>query len=112
MNHTKEPWRIESAESDDPETQQTCVSVSGEGVVLIGKILRADGERLVACVNGCAGLNPAAYRQVVEKHKANIEGLLQAAAFLDNLKLDMAKHSLETALGNCAEALALAEGQP
>ena len=62
MSHTPEPWHIEEGDI-----------FSSEGN--IANVFGADGShpqaaanaaRIVSCINGCAGLNPASYRQVVE----------------------------------------------
>ena len=53
MSHTPEPW-----------TEKTIVRFE-------------DMPRVRACVNGCAGLNPAAYREVVEALKILIDRQVQ-----------------------------------
>ena len=59
---------------------------------------------ILACVNGCAGLNPAAYRQVVEALKKAQEDINW---MMNNLQL-LKPHAVEY----IADALAMAEGRP
>ena len=74
MSHTPEPWK--EVEYNDYELTQTgsirgannqCVVSPRQGVV--GRNLEeseANAARIVAYVNGCAGLNPAAYRECIK----------------------------------------------
>lgn len=66
-NHMPEPWKASEF-------------IGGNGLAIvaneeiIGRIYphlqeSANAIRLVTCVNGCAGLNPTAYREVVEALK-------------------------------------------
>ena len=63
--HTPEPWRqgdsdygvIYDAEGRDVAYAHTGISSERE---------RAAAARIVACVNGCEGLDPAAYRECVD----------------------------------------------
>lgn len=70
MNHTPEPWnyekrlRLVNAERFDKHT-------------LIAEIhsTTADGERIVACVNACQGINPEAVPDLLEACKAALPAL-------------------------------------
>ena len=53
MSHTTEPWK----KAQDIQLAGFWLSGGNEAT--------ANTERVLACVNGCAGLNPAAYQQVV-----------------------------------------------
>ena len=67
--HTKEPWRIELGViigADDIELGALDGHENYERCQI-------DKVRIVACVNGCAGLNPAAYRECVEALKRTVE---------------------------------------
>ena len=85
MNHTPEPWKYARKSVEYREGQAaahyghhvSCDQHAKPGVVSgcdsIAEVrghddmeARANAIRIVACVNGCAGLNPAAYREVVE----------------------------------------------
>ena len=62
--HTATPWKIGNrgmVYTDDLRVAivEPCKDASIEEQAL-------NAARIVACVNGCQGLNPAAYRQVVE----------------------------------------------
>ena len=61
---TPEPW---AAVIDEPMRRggtRTFICAPTKQVVLVGE--EANVQRATACVNGCAGLNPGAYQQVVE----------------------------------------------
>ena len=74
--HTPEPWKVlkdsEMAPADVwivPSTYQDHTDHAIAEMSAAYDCL-SDAARIVAAVNGCAGLNPAAYRQVVEALKA------------------------------------------
>lgn len=71
MKHTPEPWHWEYDKFGNYR------AIVGDGHVLCEamqydsespsiNISVPDSARIVACVNGCAGLNPEAFRDVVE----------------------------------------------
>jgi len=79
MNHTKEPWRLETVKTqvgichkigpfpgnDIHEEGNACIysdNTSGGRP----KELLANAERIVACVNACAGIDPAAIPALIE----------------------------------------------
>ena len=86
MSHTQEPWKlVETSATGPKKTSTTRISYELRvddgyfGTLDFGEFepnreagmdgARANAERIVACVNGCAGLNPAAYRKCVEALK-------------------------------------------
>ena len=75
--HTPEPWK----EQEIPVTLYK----------------QADYDRARSCVNGCAGLNPEAYRQVVEA----LQALMDAPSW----------EAMQPAFQQAREALANAKGQ-
>ena len=78
--HTKEPWTVFKAYPTD------ILKCTGGGNKLvaeldgctmpesIGGTPEANAARIVACVNGCAGLNPRAYQACVEALQAPCVG--------------------------------------
>lgn len=75
--HTKEPWQQGTARGFARNT----IYADGNIVCEVNTSALEDGEidsntiRIVACVNGCAGLNPEAYRELVD----TIKDILPAA---------------------------------
>ena len=76
MSHTPEPWTI-ARKKHDGEFLQIEGNTGHIVCFFPWRIKEAtpDARRIVACVNGCAGLNPAAYREVVEALREAIEWL-------------------------------------
>mgnify|MGYP001609990913 CR=1 FL=1 len=76
MSHTPEPWRVRM-DTSAPNvfiTREFGVDVPPAFYIAdvqgIGKKeTEANAARIVACVNGCTGLNPAAYREIIEAAK-------------------------------------------
>lgn len=78
MNHTPEPWEVRFDKESIPPYSITNSSdydvadVYGWTLVKFNEskpsieVEKANAARIVACVNGCAGLDPDAYREVVE----------------------------------------------
>ena len=74
MNHTPEPWEVRQ--------HGTNLGI-GAGHSLLahwlaednekGDKCRANAARIVACVNGCAGLNPAAFRACIDALRAMLD---------------------------------------
>ena len=105
MSHTTEPWTV--GESCHVENGQDIRwVVQNENIICKGTL--QDMVRLVACVNGCAGLNPAAYHQAVEALKeayiALNEGALreEEGSWLMGAyrpAMDRARTALDIALG-------------
>ena len=104
MSHTPEPWK-QNGEAICTETK------------IIGSVLSIhpqryeDAARIVACVNGCAGLNPAAYREVVDSAKwlrdmfvEHLESLAESKGFSSEFI-----KSLKGSVKFMDEALAAAE---
>lgn len=60
MGHTPEPWRAEWQPGQTPNHTYThCVMYGDDS--LCDTLTKADAERIVACVNACAGMaDPAA----------------------------------------------------
>lgn len=71
MSHTTEPWDI-------VHEQDGCVLIVQKGYgeeasVEVARCMHprrlnhdANATRIVSCINGCAGLNPAAFRECME----------------------------------------------
>jgi len=59
--HTKEPWKVDN--------QYPTLLVNSRNRTIGSLKQEVDATRIVACVNACAGLNPSAYREVVEALK-------------------------------------------
>ncbi len=99
MNHTPEDWVVGNlgmVYSADLVTAIADLQVEPDSKITLEQ-MNANAERIVACVNGCAGLNPAAYRSVVE-------------ALKDLLPMAEALHEVPPIRANRAkQALALAE---
>jgi hypothetical protein len=83
--HTPEPWRIVNEHPQKavyyifPHKGRNCYTKHC-GIASISRYTNekthlADAERIVACVNGCEGLNPAAYREV---HSLLVEAVKEA----------------------------------
>ena len=97
MSHTKEPWKAtEYQELSNGEklfqliaSQPNALRPGGEWGRIQGE---ANAARIVACINGCTGLNPAAYRSVVEALR---DMLTNAYPNTDNASKALA-HALET----------------
>ena len=70
--HTPEPWEVQYV----PWTGTIDCKIVGHHTSIITtmnatrleprEVMEADAARIVACVNGCAGLNPAAYRMCID----------------------------------------------
>jgi len=85
--HTPEPWHV-ATNPGGPDDQPAFPSVRdnsglkhGQDIVCMplgdSDTVKANAERIVACVNGCEGLNPAAYREVL----AALEDLLSSYGY-------------------------------
>ena len=78
MIHTPEPWKLWL---DESITEGLPAVVAEHPITHKGKFFVAqcntipDTQRIVACVNGCAGLNPTAYRELVEATKQTVKDL-------------------------------------
>ena len=104
MRHSPEPWRVKRGgqtiypadvwiEKDD-DHQIAEMSASYD--------CGADADRIVACVNGCAGLNPAAYGECTEAMQDAISVLQHVAPSQDCTDL----------IALLTSALAHAQAQP
>ena len=49
--HTATPYYLSECESDDPETQEDCLGVYGNGFCLIPNILKEDAQFIVTACN-------------------------------------------------------------
>ena len=114
MSHTPEPWHwvsdgheidILTFKSPGYYGNPELYSVSGQPVLTCGEYditnNREDAIRLIACVNGCAGLNPAAYREVVEALKLAIQEVQEAGG---NRSIDLDGQWLSSAIAALAHA--------
>ena len=68
MSHTPEPWRVNPNVVDGGLPSVLAVHpITKKGSFYVAQCnTDPDATHIVACVNGCAGLNPAAYREVIE----------------------------------------------
>lgn len=113
--HTVEPWGTADPVHDYHQGNTWLVPVfaniaaSGDKIAAQAEAsnrsrAQANAARIVACVNGCAGLNPAAYRQVVEALR-----VLQEEAMNVHAAREHPKGALEDAIGEAGEALTAAQ---
>ena len=106
MSHTPEPWKYENIEGKNREgfashlhriaqeqTNTMVVSMEQKSICDV-----PDAIRIVAAINGCAGLNPAAYRQVVEALRALVSAFEYSGSDLPEFQA-------------AEDALAAAQGQ-
>lgn len=103
---TPAPWKAVDAEIAATRTEDLDAGVVATMSINYSQAMReANAARIVACVNGCAGLNPAAYRECVEALQALVDSRDgQGAMLVYKVHISVferAKH-----------ALALAESQP
>ena len=107
MSHTPELWKIGNRGmiySDDLQVaiMEPCKDASIEEQA-------ANAARIVACVNGCAGLNPAAYREVVEALR-EFSTLFEQGYFENALTMPSGKRIVLGVKDKVKQALAHAEG--
>jgi len=92
MNHTKEPWRVVSdspvmAIYSEPEDYRIVQTVNqnnfdnyGKSRVDVGIYKQEDAERIVACVNACAGVDDenlrTGYVKELEKENERLKGIV------------------------------------
>lgn len=81
MKHTPEPWRARKDNSFSYSTDiRTDIGVGPKGGILKGEWIaqvgytttekgKANAERIVTCVNACAGINPEAVKDLLEALK-------------------------------------------
>ena len=100
MSHTPEPWEIGHYQKSGYDIWLGNNLEHEKINRRAGKVnLRtiANATRIVSCINGCAGLNPAAYREVINNLKAVIYTLEQPNAHISHLSLESLKHALTSA---------------
>ena len=106
--HTPEPWEAKSTESFDATSPALVVTGADGNICYMSRHFtkphpksgvdearaRADMAHIVACVNGCKDLNPAAYQECVDALKAALPLILdthdvgvQVAAALEAAKV-------------------------
>jgi hypothetical protein len=72
-NWTKEPWRVVSHNGEAPQIIAG-IRVIAKALYWLGsedvEEVEANAARIVACVNACAGIDPAAIGKLVEACKA------------------------------------------
>ena len=109
MSHTPEPWKIEPCKCGGDGCHSWLIA---EPIMTDSRMQKADAARIVSCVNGCQGLNPAAYKQVVEALTAIVARI---NGEFDNPALDkygmLEVDSLEGLKRIAQQALARAEGR-
>ena len=62
MSHTPEPW----IKQRQPGGTYSIFPQDSDGRSIAAMMSEPNADRLIAVVNGCAGLNPAAFRECVE----------------------------------------------
>ena len=104
MSHTPEPWIAFYANRDDKETildsnEDGC---GGYFATLHGtkETQRANAARIVACVNGCAGLNPAAYQELIDS-VGYLIGAAKAAGVISPI-VDKAERAYDRAIAQAS----------
>lgn len=103
---TPEPWPEPSNDPFDDEGKPTHQSTDKKVIALRPE----DYERARVCVNGCAGLNPIAYRPVVEALKILRESCTGRGCWCTAAEEGLTDHG--SACESAQNALALAEQQP
>lgn len=109
MSHTPEtPYRPGPGEAEILDGKGQCV------LLVVGDSEGVSRKDLIATLNGCAGLNPAAYRQVVEA-LTEIKQLLDTGQLVRNIDHDadadwhIRMTPFVKTINNVCIALALAE---
>ena len=111
MNHTKEPWDVQNKGIvyERSGRHEVVAGTNVDGSVNLPKICKmpdlsqrsyANAERIVACVNACAGINPEAVPKLLEVLQA-----ITLAACIDCSHNEAWKNLIEA----CKAAIALAE---
>lgn len=80
MKHSPEPWSLvgtHGIKSSEGRTLGGFRIYKGKNPAAVS---RANVDRVIACVNGCAGINPEAVPAVIEKAWHVYVGLLQSPA--------------------------------
>ena len=72
---TKEPWGKKKHHEGIYGADGTLINGASCDCALNLDTSEANEARIVACVNGCTGLNPAAFRECVEALKAVEQGI-------------------------------------
>lgn len=81
MSHSHEPWEFAKVDGNFPGANYF-IGTRGDfhrgGQLLVQTVAgtkadEANAARIVACINGCANLNPTAYRECVEVLSRMIE---------------------------------------
>ena len=63
MKKFYEPW---IAMNKGPDTPYHICSDRAHGTIFASRICKAEADRIVACVNGCAGINPEAVPELLK----------------------------------------------
>ena len=94
-----EPWHAEFK----PEDVRLFVCTKKDEITMNRDVIavfdeRENGERAIACVNGCAGLNPAAYQRLVAACQALLakeKDMNTGALYLECRDIEAALHRAE-----------------
>ena len=82
MSHTPEPWEVWTSNSHirisscGRDGDVCCATIASDGMAVLS-ISIADAERIVACVNACAGISTEALEEAARSGKRVSEMLLQ-----------------------------------
>ena len=102
MSHTPEPWRTLKCSNDEGYL------IRGESEYLVAEVdNKANAARIVSCINGCAGLNPTAYRDVISALARLVVGVTKQSS----TTCDWYEGILGDALDEAQQAIAHAQGQ-
>lgn len=93
--HTKEPWKVVKP-CHGHNTGYRCVQIGKDSLYTTLEMFPEDAERIVACVNGCDGINPAAVQDLLAACKA--AALAMFCQIQGSNEFNAALASVETAI--------------
>ncbi len=88
MGHTKEPWKAEQSVEDGRDITIYALTPAHKNPRYIGRVYGpgvlskenderdANARHIVACVNGCKGINPEAVKKLLEACKAALRRMI------------------------------------
>ena len=104
MSRTPEPWKVDGLNYPTDIYGSPDETHIGPTLIATTKVedfgyatAKVNAARIVACVNGCAGLNPAAYRQCVEALQ-QVQDRMFGAQHIDSLR-EIIQQALAAATG-------------
>lgn len=103
-NHRPAPWEYTGVSIICPRSDQHLAMLCGVPMGVSVEEMDANGERIVACVNACEGIDPAAVPEMLKQLK-EAHRLLEGAGFWSRGGAD------RWAIERIAYAIAWAEGR-